>query len=77
MAGGPINLDDMNKALNTMTEAREKDLNSKLSKADAGDMKEMLALQQDMQKWTLATNLQTNAMKTLSDGIKSTIQNIR
>jgi len=76
MAGG-INLDQMNNSLTTMTDKREKDLSSKLDKADPSDMKEMLALQQDMQKWTLATNLQTNAMKTLSDGIKSTIQNIR
>jgi len=76
MAGG-INLDQMNNSLTTMTDKREKDLSSKLDKADPSDMKEMLSLQQDMQKWTLATNLQTNAMKTLSDGIKSTIQNIR
>jgi len=76
MAGG-INLDQMNNSLTTMTDKREKDLSSKLDKADPSDMKEMLSLQQDMQKLTLATNLQTNAMKTLSDGIKSTIQNIR
>lgn len=38
---------------------------------------EMLNLQKMMQDWTLATNLESNTIKTIGDGIKATISNIR
>ncbi len=72
-----VNLETTHGQMTTMVQTREADLTSKMQSADPNDMKQMLDLQHSMQKWTLATNLQTNAMKTLSDGIKSTIQNIR
>jgi len=75
MAG--VNLETANNQLTKMVTTRESDLSSKIQSADPNDMKQMLDLQHSMQKWTLATNLQSNAMKTMSDGIKSTIQNVR
>jgi len=72
-----VNLETANSQLTTMVTTRESDLSSKISSADPNDMKQMLDLQHSMQKWTLATNLQSNAMKTMADGIKSTIQNVR
>lgn len=38
---------------------------------------DLIQLQAGMQKWTIATNLQTNTLKTVGEGLKSTVQNIR
>lgn len=75
MAG--INLDSANSQFTNVVTAQEDQLAAKIASADPNDMRSMLDLQQNLQKWTLATNLQSNAMKTLADGIKSTIQNLR
>ncbi|MEM9280417.1 MAG: EscF/YscF/HrpA family type III secretion system needle major subunit [Verrucomicrobiota bacterium] len=41
------------------------------------DQLTMVNLQQKMQQWTLATQMQSNTIKTVSEGIKSTVANIR
>ena len=72
-----VNLNTANDQMTSMVTAREDQLTQQLSNANPDDMRSMLELQHSMQKWTLATNMQSNTMKTLADGIKSTIQNLR
>lgn len=72
-----VNLNTANDQMTSMVTSREDQLTSQLSNANPDDMRSMLELQHSMQKWTLATNMQSNTMKTLADGIKSTIQNLR
>ena len=38
---------------------------------------ELLDLQHQMNRWSMITSLQSNIMKTMADGMKSTIQNMR
>jgi len=38
---------------------------------------QMLAFQYQLSKWQLATQLESQAMKSVADGIKGTIQNLR
>lgn len=47
------------------------------TESDPTNPDDILKMQQMMQKWTIATQLQSNTLKTMGDGIKSTIQNIR
>ena len=72
-----VNLNTANDQMTSMVAAREDQLTQQLANANPDDMRSMLELQHSMQKWTLATNMQSNTMKTLADGIKSTIQNLR
>lgn len=37
----------------------------------------LIALQVALQKWQIATSVESNVLKTLSTGIQSTIQNLR
>ena len=67
--------DQLGKQVGTMETAIDnavKELNGK-------DMTsaQMLAFQYQLSKWQLATNLESQAMKSVADGIKGTIQNLR
>lgn len=67
--------DQLGKQVQTMETAIDqgvKDLNGK-------DMTsaQMLAFQYQLGKWQLATQLESQAMKSVADGIKGTIQNLR
>jgi hypothetical protein len=44
---------------------------------DPANHVDVIKLQQMMQKWTIAIQIQSNTLKTIGDGIKSTVQNIR
>jgi hypothetical protein len=67
--------DQLGKQVGTMENAIDaavKELNGK-------DMTsaQMLAFQYQLSKWQLATQLESQAMKSVADGIKGTIQNLR
>ena len=52
---------------------------SKLNASQGKDMSdtELLDLQHEMNRWSMITSLQSNIMKTMADGMKSTISNMR
>lgn len=74
-----LNFTDMNtrlqEAVNGVEERFEADLEA-FDPATASSA-DMISLQVGMQKWSLATQLQTNTLKTVGDGLKSTVSNIR
>lgn len=74
-----FNMGGVNQALNSTVGNIENRLRSDLSAAQGGDLsqQDMMKLQFELSKWQLVTNLQSNIMKTLSEGIKGTIQNMR
>ena len=41
------------------------------------DPRELLALQQELQKWTLTTETQSSPVRTMGDQLKGTVKNIR
>lgn len=74
-----FNLGSVNNALSGSASRIENDLQANLNSLQDGDVSqaEMIQIQYELSKWTMVTNLQSNVMKTVSEGIKSTIQNVR
>jgi hypothetical protein len=74
-----FDMGSVNTALNSTVGSLEGKLRTNLSAAQGGDLSqpEMMNLQFELSKWQLVTNLQSNIMKTLSEAVKGTIQNMR
>ena len=74
-----INFTNLNERLQEAVNAVETQLQNDLNDFDpsTATSADMISLQMDMQKWTVATQLQTNSLKNFGDGIKNTVQNIR
>jgi hypothetical protein len=75
----PTNVTDFFKALGTQTDKMETAIDSAMTDLNGKDMTsaQMLAFQYQLSKWQLATQLESQAMKSVADGIKGTIQNLR
>jgi ABC-type uncharacterized transport system involved in gliding motility auxiliary subunit len=67
--------DQLGKQVDTM----EKNISTSVQELKGQDMTsaQMLAFQYQLSKWQLATQLESQAMKSVADGIKGTIQNLR
>jgi len=72
-----LNMDAVFSKLGQATEKLESDLSSQVTNMDPSNPTDLLKMQQMMQKWTMATQLQSNTLKSLGDCMKSTIQNMR
>jgi type III secretion apparatus needle protein len=74
-----FNIDSVNSTLGNAAATFEKNVDQKVSSLQGKDVsnQEMLDLQFQLSKWQLATSLQSNVMKTLNEGIRGTIQNLR
>lgn len=72
-----LNMDAVFEKLGEATSQIEDDINSELETMDPSNTTDMLKMQQLMQKWSLAVQVQSNTTKTIGDGLKSTVQNIR
>ncbi len=64
--------------LNGITKAEADKLGTLAANKDGlSDTEHMLKMQQAMQKWSMAVNLQSNMMKSYGDAVKSVISNMR
>lgn len=74
-----VNINELNSQLSNAVGNVENDLQAQISGFDAANASsaDMIALQYSMQKWSMATNLQSNVMKTMGEGLKSIVSNIR
>ena len=75
-----VNLDQIHKQLGQATSKAEAAIRKELDNYDpesASAETDLLNIQMKLQKWTMATQLQSNILKTISESMKSTIQNIR
>ena len=72
-----LNMDAVFNKMGQATQEVEDNIASFMDSMDPSNTTDVLKLQQMMQKWTIATQLETNVVKTIGDGIKSTVQNIR
>jgi type III secretion apparatus needle protein len=54
----------------------ESQLNSALGSGQADDPQSLIAMQMQLQRWSIATELQTNTVKVIGDSLKNTVQNI-
>ena len=75
----PLDLGHITETLGRSATAAEERLTAAMQDLQGKDLSatDMLQLQYKMNKWQLANELQTNVMKTMSDTVKGTIQNIR
>ncbi len=73
----PINMDEVFAKLSDSTLASESNLRDHMGSMDANKPQDLIKLQQLMQKWTMASQMQSNVIKALGEAMKSTIQNIR
>lgn len=74
-----LNLVDLNTRLQEAVNGVEERFQADIEAFDpaTASSADMISLQVGMQKWTLATQLQTNSLKTVGDGLKNTVSNIR
>jgi hypothetical protein len=54
----------------------ESELNGAMGGGQSDDMQSLLNMQYQLQRWSMATELETNSMKVIGDSLKNTIQNI-
>jgi type III secretion apparatus needle protein len=73
----PINLDSVFEKLGQATKTAGDNLEEDIKDLDPSDTPAVMAMTYKMQKWTIATNLESNTIKTIGDSIKSMVQNIR
>ena len=74
-----INFTNLNERLAEAVSIVENQIESDLADFDpaTASSADMISLQLGLQKWSIATQMQTNTLKTVSDGFKNTVQNIR
>jgi len=54
----------------------ESQLGGTIGGGQADDMQSLMQMQYQLQRWTMATELESNSMKAIGDSLKNTIQNI-
>ena len=74
-----INFANLNEHLSQVVDQVESQFQEELENFDpqTATSADMIQLQVGLQKWNLATQLQTNTLKTVGEGLKNTVQNIR
>ncbi len=73
----PLDLGNVFQRLQSGVQSVESDLQSQMNNLNPDKHEDMIKLQQLMQKWTIATQVESNTMKAISDAIKSTVSNLR
>ncbi len=72
-----LNMDKVFDKLGASVDKVEKDIETFLNKMDSSNTADVMKLQKLMQKWSIATQVQSNTLKNIGDGIKSTVANMR
>ncbi|MBB6562925.1 type III secretion protein F [Acidovorax soli] len=73
MAG--INFNNLNNTLGKVSQAREAELqNTITSMDDSATTTDLLRLQQQIQQWTMFTQIQSTVVKEVADAMKGVIQ---
>lgn len=70
-----ITFDYINNSVATVVQSRETDLKAQISKLGANpSTTDLLNLQQQIQQWTMVTQIQSTLVKEISDAMKGVIQ---
>ena len=74
-----FDLDGVNRALGATVGTLGSQIQSKMGALQGAEMSEldMIDLQHSLNKWSMMVNMQTNILKTMSDGMKSIVTNMR
>ena len=72
---GGITFNSINNSISTVTSRREADLQNTISSlGDSPSTGELLTLQQQVQQWTMFTQIQSTVVKEVGDAMKGVIQ---
>ncbi len=72
---GGITFNSINNSISTVTSRREADLQNTISSlGDSPSTGELLTLQQQVQQWTMFTQIQSTIVKEVSEAMKGVIQ---
>ena len=72
---GGITFKSINNSISTVTSRREADLQNTISSlGDSPSTGELLTLQQQVQQWTMFTQIQSTIVKEVSEAMKGVIQ---
>ncbi len=74
-----LTLGNVNDVLGNAVSNVEAELKNEINSFDAAnaDSAQLISLQLAMSKWSLATQLQSNTIKTVGEGLKTAVGNIR
>ena len=74
-----FDIGSVSNALSSAISAAGGKIQSEMSSMDPNNIshQDMIKMQMEVSKWQMMTSIQSNVMKTLADGIKSTIANLR
>ena len=74
-----FDLGSVNTALNSAVASIGGEITSKMNIAQGRDMTEveMMDMQYSLNRWSIITQMQSNVMKTMADGMKGIIQNMK
>jgi hypothetical protein len=71
-----LNLNSVFSRLGSQVGGFESQLGASMGGGQDQDMQSLLQMQYQLQRWSIATELQTNTMKVIGDSLKNTVQNI-
>ena len=70
-----LNYDFINNSISKVVQSREADLKTQISKlGDNPTTSDLLNMQQQLQQWTMTTQIQSTLVKEISDAMKGIIQ---
>ena len=74
-----LDVDFVNNTFSSTSTQFENDVTSRIQQLQGKDATnvDLINLQFQLSRWQLATNLHSNVLRTLTEGIRSTIQNLR
>jgi hypothetical protein len=74
-----LDVNSVNNAFTSTSTQFENDLSGRIQALQGKDATnaELINMQFELSRWQLATNLHSNVLRTMSEGIRSTIQNLR
>ena len=74
-ASSNLNFDYINSSIATVVQRREADLLTQIGNlGDSPSTADLLAMQQQVQSWTMTTQIQSTLVKEVADALKSIIQ---
>jgi hypothetical protein len=71
-----LNIGSVYSRLGGQVGSMESQLGGALGGGQSDDMQSLMMMQYQMQRWTMATELESNTMKAIGDSLKNTVQNI-
>ena len=74
MIGSNLTFSGINNTISQITQTRETELRQTLTNLDNPSTQDLLLMQQQVQQWSMFTQIQSTVVKELADAMKGVIQ---